>query len=398
MNAPKKNSRNTVIYNKYELGIFIISVILGFSLLMIVGLSIQTRFDELGLGYQTSVVPESWTSSSGPAICMSPKEVLDCLPKNSSSLTSKHLLWVGYSQLYGINRYQSGDRAAPFILRELLKPDGIQVGAIGLGKVNPRELLLSYEYTRAHTQLDMLVVGAWLQGTKEDGIRPTVQEVLNDQDIVARIAKLPSGPGILAQRGERPGLSGQYAQVITNETSWSMQEKTETALVNSLKGSAFWHAREAVASTLSVAFRDSKSLVMIFRNFILGLKAKNWVIQIPASRYEINIQAFSDLLDQAHSDGVKVLVYVPPRPVDEKFPFDPDVYAAYKKGIADLATKYGAEFVNLEDAVRGDVWGKIDNSAGEIVTDFTHFSADGHNQFANALAPHIRKLLGGHAP
>ncbi len=383
-----------------ELAVLVVSVVVGLFLLLQVGRSVATRFDELGLGYGTSAQPASWTSPAGPAICLDLDQIDRCLPLSRSGdnrADTGRVLWIGYSQLYGINDYRPGQEAAPLSLRERLRSDGIELGAVAMPLINPREMLLTYEWVRNRRRIEGLVIPAWLQGTRGDGIRMSLQPPLNEPAIKSRLEQIASGPGILSQKADAQKSTGQYSGATGEVTAFHLQEPVEAAIVDRLRDTSFWKAREAIEARLSLLFRSSKEIVLILRNKLLGLKADNWIMAIPPSRHEINVQAFDDLIRLARRDGVKVLVYVPPRPVDERFPFDPELYRTYKLRIEQLARSAGAQFVNLEDSVKGKVWGRIDNGAGEIVTDVTHFTAEGHRQLGAALEPVVRSTFRGSA-
>ena len=123
---------------------------------------------------------------------------------------------------------------------------------------------------------------------------------------------------------------------------------------------------------------------MRLRNLLLGTRAKNWVNVIPSARQAINMQALTDLVGAALHGGLPVLLYVPPL-LQHEFPFDPAVYAAFKADCERLAQASGASFANIEDSVADGVWGQIDNGAGARVTDYSHFTAVGHRQMADAM-------------
>jgi lysophospholipase L1-like esterase len=58
--------------------------------------------------------------------------------------------------------------------------------------------------------------------------------------------------------------------------------------------------------------------------------------------------------------------------------------------VADLASKYGAQFLNLETAVPPGLWGMYHKDD----VDFMHFQGDGHRLLAQAIAPALRKAIG----
>jgi hypothetical protein len=177
----------------------------------------------------------------------------------------------------------------------------------------------------------------------------------------------------------------EIAQKPAQEPAQTTQQRVEGWLVARLDAAfPLWRLRGEAQGRIKLALLDSKEQVLRLRNLLLGARAKNWINVIPPARQAINMQALTDLVGATRHDGLAVLVYVPPRPHAE-FPFDPAVYAAFKADGERLARASGASFANIEDSVADGVWGQIDNGAGELVTDYSHFTAVGHRQMADAM-------------
>ncbi|HEY4919253.1 MAG TPA: hypothetical protein VII40_04055, partial [Xanthobacteraceae bacterium] len=318
-------------------------------------------------------------------ICSSLDDLGQCLAALPPSDARKRVLWLGWSQLYAINDYHPGDRTAPSLVAEKLATADIDLIAIAMPNINPREELLVYEYVRRRVRLSGVIVPAWLQGMKQEGIRPTWQAALADPAVRTALAALPSGPSILAANAQEAKSAQEIAQKPSLEPAQTTQQRVEgwlTARLDSLF--PLWRLRGEAQGRIKLALLDSKEQVLRLRNLLLGTRARNWVNVIPPARQAINMQALTDLVGAARHDGLPVLLYVPPRPRRE-FPFDPAVYAAFKADCERLASSTGASFANIEDSVGDGLWGKIDNGAGELVTDYSHFTAVGHRQMANAM-------------
>jgi hypothetical protein len=276
---------------------------------------------------------------------------------------------------------------------ERLDAAGIDLVAVAMPNINPREELLVYEYVRRRIKLDAVIVPAWLQGMKQEGIRPTWQAALADADIRAALTALPSGRSVLASVPAERTSAQEIARDTAQEHPRTTQERVEDWLVSGL-GNVFplWRVRDQAQGELKLAFQQGKGQILRLRNLLLGTRAADWVNIIPPVRYAINLQALTDLVGAARHDGLPVLLYVPPRP-RRQFPFDPVVYAAFKTDSARLARAAGTAFVDIEDSVADDVWGQVDNGMGEIVTDYSHFTAAGHRQMAAAMGDALASTL-----
>jgi glycerophosphoryl diester phosphodiesterase len=351
-------------------------------------------FAAAGLGINTTSNEASFYDGSRRVICFSVEDLERCLGQLPPSTTRKRLLWLGWSQLYAINAFHAGERTAPALLAERLDGVNVDLIAIAMPNINPREELLVYEYLRPRLKLAGVIVPAWLQGMKQEGIRPTWQAALADPAVRSALAALPSGAAILgsvAPQAKSAQEIGQHGLATDTRTT---QERVEQRLVAELTDRfAPWRVRSEAQGEIKLALLAAKEQVLRLRNLVLGTRAANWVNVIPPARYAINLEALTDLVSAARRDGLPVLVYVPPRPSGRRFPFDPAVYAAFKSDAERIARTSGAAFASIEDTVADDVWGEADNGAGEIVTDHSHFTAAGHRQMSDALARALRSTI-----
>jgi hypothetical protein len=364
---------------------FVVAVVFGLCAVWWLFSGKSEDFAAAGLGVNTTVHEDSWLSGSRRVICTSLEDLGRCLSALPPSDTRKRVLWLGWSQLYAINDFHPGDRTAPALVAERLAAADIDLIAIAMPNINPREELLVYEYVRRRLKLGGVIVPAWLQGMKQEGIRPTWAAALADPAVRTALAALPSGPAILAANAQEAKSAQEIAQKPAQEPAQTTQQRVEGWLVARLDARfPLWRLRGEAQGRIKLALLDGKEQVLRLRNLLLGTRAKNWVNVIPPARQAINMQALTDLVGAARHDGLAVLVYVPPRPRAE-FPFDPAVYAAFKADCERLARASGASFANIEDSVADGVWGKIDNGAGELVTDFSHFTAAGHREMADAM-------------
>jgi hypothetical protein len=364
---------------------FVVALVLGLCAVWWLFSGASEDFAAAGLGVNTTVHEDSLHYGGRRVICSSLDDLSQCLSALLPSDARKRVLWLGWSQLYAINDYHPGDRTAPSLVAEKLATADIDLIAIAMPNINPREELLVYEYVRRRIRLSGVIVPAWLQGMKQEGIRPTWAAALADPAVRTALAALPSGPSILAANAQEAKSAQEIAQKTSHEPVQTTQQRVEGWLVARLDDRfPLWRLRGQAQGRIKLALLDSKEQVLRLRNLLLGTRASNWVNVIPPARQAINMQALTDLVGAARRDGLPVLLYVPPRPRAE-FPFDPAVYAAFKADCERLASSTDASFANIEDGVGDGVWGKIDNGAGELVTDYSHFTAVGHRQMADAM-------------
>ncbi|HLH92631.1 MAG TPA: hypothetical protein VKX28_29745 [Xanthobacteraceae bacterium] len=364
---------------------FVLAVALGLCAVWWLFAGEAEDFAAAGLGVNTTVHEDSLHYGGRRVLCTGLDDLDRCLASLPPSATRKRVLWLGWSQLYAINDFHPGDRTAPSLLAERLDGAGVDLIAIAMPNINPREELLVYEFVRRRMALSALIVPAWLQGMKQEGIRATWAAALADPAVRAALASLPSGPAMLAATAEEVKSAQEIAQKPTQATTATTQQRVEGWLVARLDALfALWRVRGQAQGRIKLALLDSKEQVLRLRNILLGTRAQNWINVIPPARQAINMQALTDLVGAARHDRLPVLVYVPPRP-RHAFPFDPAVYAAFKADCERLAKADGASFANIEDSVADEVWGQIDNGAGELVTDFSHFTAVGHREMAAAM-------------
>jgi hypothetical protein len=369
-----------------RIGVFAVSIVLGLCAVWIAFSGEHQDFEATGLGINTTVQDAPLRYRGRKTVCFDVADLEQCLSGLPSSPARKRVLWLGWSQLYAINDMHPGDRTAPSLLAERLDASGIDLIAVAMPNINPREELLVYEYVKRRTPLSGLIVPAWLQGMKQEGIRPGWQPALSDPDVRASLRKLASGASILAAVPVEAKSAQEIGNVKPDEHEPTTQALTENWLIANLSAHfPLWRIRGEAQGELRLALLESKAQVLRLRNLVLGTRADTWINVVPPVRYAINMRAVTDLIGAARQDRLPVLVYVPPRPEDRLFPFDHTVYSTFKADCERLALAAGASFANIENSVADSDWGKINNGAGEIVTDYSHFNAEGHKKMANSL-------------
>ncbi len=370
-----------------------VAVIFGLVLVFALFGAETTRFDEVGLGEGT--VSRYQTHNGRQIHCRSIATAADCLADQASGTGRAKGTWLGWSQIHGVNGYQDGQRLSPWLMVDGLKAQGADLMTFSFANANPRELYLTYLHLQEKTPQDFLIWGAWLQGFYHEGVRDDIAATLRNDDVARELARTEVGRAMLSRWGPADPASGyagaapdQGERADTADASGKVQRLTEASIVEWLESRFdLFKARREAEGQLQLLTWDLQQIVLRVRNFILGLDTKKWQWVIPPARYALNLQATEAVLQDARRNGTRVLVYVPPRPVEHPFRFDAAVYTKFKREIEDLAARHGAAFVNLEDAVPGGyrVWGKTVGGDGALVMDGTHFTAEGHALLADAL-------------
>ncbi len=345
-----------------DLVVFVLSVLAALLAVIFLFGHTQTDFDEVGLGLGTS---SHYLTYKGKSIhCAAYPDAHDCV-ETLKNLPGKKLAWIGWSQLHGINKYQKNEKTAPWLMTDSLRLKEANLITFSLPNLTPLEQQVYLDYLTQQADLDGVILGVWLKGMTNEGVRESVQQMVKPTD--------------------RDSNKKNEIQTI--------QEKTESALVRYLESNTrLWAARPEAQGQLAVFFKDIKYPILQLRNWLLGMEPAKRVIPISKDRYALHLKAWQQTLEFLKQRNIKVLLYVPPRPINDFFPFNSTEYENFKQEFSQLAQQYGVPLINIEDSVKGDVWGKI-KSGGAIVTDFSHFTAHGHNMLAQALLPQVERHL-----
>lgn len=359
-----------------ELTAVMLGLSLGLFLLWLVFKGGKTAFDEIGLGIGT--VAQFQTLDGRHVHCRNLNDAMACIDATNARDPKARIALLGWSQLHGVNQYRDGDRTAPWRLAKSFEARTIDFLTLSQPLSNPQEQYVLLHWLQTQSRFDGLVIGAWLQGMREENVRPAIAIAAADARVRARLEGSEQGRMALE-------LIDKAKDASAPETA-SFQQRVEASLIEALKSQfALWRVRSEAEGRIRLFFQTIQFQLVKIRNLLLGLKKDKWIWNIPPARYDKNIAFLEAIVRQARAEGLDVLVYVPPRPADIHFHFDEKLYARFKNQVEVFAMKSGASFVNLEDCVKGDVWGMTRDGDGELVKDMTHFTASGHGQLAACL-------------
>lgn len=345
----------------------------------------KTRFDQLALGKETT---SHYATLEGQSIhCEVPGTEPPC-PTLSESEAA--ILWLGNSQLHGINQFGSGDQNAVGYLGTQLARHGQRLLAYSQPNANLQEHLALLSHLQHQTPVKALLLPLVFDDFREDGLRTDIAALLGDTATREALATSAIGARLL----------DRYGAVATEDADQAalrgtVQARVESALEDGLSAHwPLWALREEFrGEVLTFLYR--------LRNSLFGIRPDS-KRQIIASAYAANMAALAAIIQQAGELGIPVLLYIVPLRQDVDPPYVADQYAAFKHQIKQLSSEYSgtATLLNLETLVPARYWGLKDATHfdGEPELDFMHFKASGHRLLAEALYGPLMALRqgGGH--
>ena len=302
---------------------------------------------------------------------------------------ARTVLWLGASQVYGINNYHPPEHNVAYRVFDALISDQVAVLTLSFPLASPQEHEVMLDSLVGKVRFSGLIIGAAFGDMRHAGLRQEVAQALDDQAVRARIEQTEAGRRLVAE-ASREQRKTPIAQVQRGELS--LMDRTEgwiTGRMNEWFGME--NFRRAGRAWVLLGVQET-------RRYLESLRARytrdlsHYRVEMLEQNYRANWAAWQQMLAVAKAEGVPTLVYVAPRPTDF-FPFEPGTYERFKRDLAALALSNGAAFVNIEDAVPNQYWGLVDIGFGFYARDPFHFTAEGHALMANALLPHIRRLV-----
>lgn len=333
--------------------------------------------DALALGQATSAV---FGHVGGvPIHCQEPSGDSTCRKALVTDADEKGVLWLGNSQLHGINQYRDGDLPGPQLVAEHLLSSNLPFASISPPNASLTEHYAIYEWVRAATAIKTVIIGLCYDDTREQGLRPSIKSALADSQTQERLQKTEFGQHLLTRISK--DLSPNEDTAALNET---VQEKSELALnAWASEHIGFWERRPELRGELMAKLYR-------FRNQVFGIKPTSIRKKIPY-RYQENLEALRALLEAAKEDDVNVILYNIPIRQDLSLPYEMKNYQAFQHDTSELASRYGSKWINLEAVVPSEYWGEKSSTSlrEDVEVDFMHFQAPGHE----ILAKEILELL-----
>lgn len=286
--------------------------------------------------------------------CADQTDTAECVAAYRAAGSPPAVLWLGNSQLHGVNRLKGGDKSAPMLVHEALAPQGRYLVAYSQPNANLLEARLLFRQLRDEYRVETLLLSVCLDDFRESGIRASL---------------LPPAPVVTTEAD------------VTKKEAFSPQPVVEAWLESTLSENlGVWRDRQAMKALFQYA-------VFQVRNRALGIDAQT-KRPVSQGQYAEKMAALKDILAEAEADGIKVVLYMPAYRQDVAGPYVQSQYDALRADLAALAAPGKVAFVDMTAAVPGREWGMIKDSLfGFVDYDFMHFTAEGHRRLAAGLLP-----------
>jgi hypothetical protein len=359
------------------------SVLAGIVLIWLCG-GDRTNFEELALPKGTY---SYYAEHNGHKIhCRGISDADNCIEGWRERGGHEVALWMGNSQIHGVNQLRYGqENACPMLFRRL-SPIGSDFLTFSFPNSNFQEQYVLFEYLRRRLKLKVVILPVVFIAFRETGIRDDIAKALMQPEVKTSLKSTRIGERILAEYGSKAvAQNGDLAAL-----RGTIQEYSESFLNDWLaRNCPLWEARpQARGQLTTAAYR--------LRNAIFGIKPGSKRRMIHA-RYEDNMAALEAIVDTAVKENIRVILYTAPIRHDVELPYLTEEYAACKNDVKKLAENKGVVYADLEALVPVACWGQKESTAldGSLELDFFHFQASGHSIVAEELAKLIEpEILG----
>ena len=369
---------------KYELAAICAGALLAVFFLWWFFGGVKTQFENMALGAETAPV----YARIGKRVihCKAVTDAKDCVENFRKNDGQTAVLWLGNSQLHGINQYRPGQHPAPWFLYKKLRKQNLDLVAFSEPNANLQEHLVLFAFLKNKLPVKILLLPLIFDDLREDGIRAEIAPALVEASTLASLEKYPIGKSILSRNADpTKGDLGALANTV--------QETVEKSIDKYLSAhSELWALRPQARGRLL-------QWLYVLRNTVLGITPQSKRKMIPG-RYRMNMEAIKAILEEAKSSGVKVLAYIAPIRNDVSMPYDKSQYDEFIASASELVENQGGVFVNLEGIVPAKNWGSKDatTAGGKAEIDFMHFQEEGHRILAHELEKQVLRMMNGMKP
>ena len=180
-----------------DLGLLVLAVVLAALLLYVLFHGKLTRFDEIGLGQDTSSVFA--TVDGDPIHCGDLTTAEACLAGARRRAGTATVVWLGNSQLHGVNQFRPGQETASARLFARLRPQGLDLLTFSQPNANLQEHLVLYSYLRSRLPIRWLILPVVFDDVREIGVRDTIATALDDPSTRAMLEETQVGRNILSR-------------------------------------------------------------------------------------------------------------------------------------------------------------------------------------------------------
>jgi hypothetical protein len=288
-------------------------------------------------------------------------------------------LWIGNSQLHGVNQFEPGNSNCIGFLFDKLLPYRCEVLGISFPNANLQEFLVSVIYFSKLIPAKRIILPIFYDDMREDGIRAILQgssiadSIRTSSFYFSHLENIKS----LCKPSEAKlvQLPDDYSGI--KETTQDISERYVNHFLEARW--KIWKMRPDIRGKM---YNDLYNI----RNILLGIDASTIRKMIPG-RYQENHKAFLAILDYCNDKGIELTIYIPPIRNDVPLPYEMEGYNKFKQVILEECNSKGVRFLNLESLIPKRCWGVSGTSdiksRGSI--DFMHFREEGHRIIADTI-------------
>jgi len=284
------------------------------------------------------------------------------------------VLWLGNSQLHGINDYQLGDLNTPQIMFDTQLANNLYTIVISPPNGNLQEHLLTYEYLKHKMPIKYLILSLVFDDTREDDIRD-ISKLLDDTLTNNSLNRYKYFNDSYKIEEENFNFNSDAIQK-------TIQERTE-AFFNKYLDENFgiWEHRATIRTNIN------KNLYYL-RNRIFGIDplTKRKLLYGP---YNKNLNALTFLVQETIIDNIPCILYIAPIRQDLEIPYYTNEYEKFKKETLSIANTHKIKFLNLEKIVPPEYWGYREIFENSVEYDFMHFKEEGHKILVDTLVKYL---------
>lgn len=329
--------------------LIIILPVFSWLLLFLIFKQKTKEFDELAFGTET--INSSNKFNNFTFLCSSAEDIGYCLEYINNNSFKKKILWIGNSQLNGINQGNINSKNAPYRVTEHFYKKQIGIITFAAPNMSFVEYLEVVNYFLDKVNFDYILLSAVFDDTREYGVRNNL--IVKEKKII--------------------------------EEKVTINEIIEKKIVNFLDKKISW------SSVRSNAQLSIFEFLYRLRNTIFGITPSS-IREMKKPFYEKNINALYKVFERLNNNKINGILYIAPLRQDVEIPYNQKEYNQFKDTINDLAKNFSLEFFNLENSILPNLWGVKGGTklSVEDELDFMHFNEEGHSLFAQEII----KILG----
>tara|TARA_B100001093_G_C26732257_1_gene972765 strand:- start:62 stop:1177 length:1116 start_codon:yes stop_codon:yes gene_type:complete len=323
--------------------------------------AINIDAQNLGLGQQTS---SYYPAINDLKIHCNDTNINECISfyEDKKKLAT---LWLGNSQLHGINQMKAGDVTASELLYRMLTPHEMNLVTISMGNAS---LLEKYELLKVlanKININQVIIPLIMDDMRESGVRSSIKNYAKENSLIDELAEI---------------TKEDYIDDGSDDLNRTYQEKSENFLNSKLEMLLpAWKTRGEMRTKI---FFD----LYYLRNKIFKISASSKRSMLPGV-YRQNIDALENILKLMSKNDIEVFLYIAPIRNDVDIPYIASEYMSFKNELISLSNKYHTDLYNFEDIVDSLSWGYKNSTGadGSYEIDFMHFQASGHKALADSL-------------